>query len=135
MADQIFIPMISYENGLAAMGWLKTVFGLEEKEKWLAEDGSLSHGELASGGQVIMLATPSAEYRNPLNTRSEALAKSPYVRDGVLVRVKNVSETYERAKKEGATILSEVETGFPGTRFKLEDPQGHRWFVLEDNSI
>lgn len=134
MSGQVFIPMLSYEDGLAAMDWLKLVFGFEERERWLAEDGTLSHGELASRDQVLMLATPGPQYKNPKQTRTREMNEISYVMDGVLVYVDDVNKTFDMAKSRGATILSEIETGFPGTRFRMEDPEGHRWFVLEVNA-
>jgi PhnB protein len=63
-----------------------------ERTRLLDDSGRLSHGELELGGQVIMLATPSANYRGPKNHRescAEAAAwhDVPYVIDGLLVYV------------------------------------------------
>ena len=54
---QAVIPMIAYENGPAAMDWLITAFGFRERDRRV-ENGRLTHGELDTGGGVIMLATP-----------------------------------------------------------------------------
>ena len=51
--------------------------------------------------------------------------------NGVLIYVKDLSAVTERAIKHGGTALSEIETGFPGTRIRIEDPEGQRWFVIE----
>jgi PhnB protein len=51
--------------------------------------------------------------------------------DGVLVYVDDVDAHYTRAKAHGASILSEPEDGFPGRRYRAEDPEGHRWMFLE----
>ena len=42
-----------------------------------------------------------------------------------------IDENYMRAKKAGATILSEPEDGPPGRRYRAEDLEGHRWMFLE----
>ncbi len=56
---QDVIPMLSYENGLAALEWLKTAFGFNENtEMRFVEDGRLTHAELKAGENIIMIATP-----------------------------------------------------------------------------
>jgi uncharacterized glyoxalase superfamily protein PhnB len=61
--------MLSYEDGVSAMEWLRDIFGMDIKEKWLGEDGRLEHGELEYSGQRIMLATPTPLYQSPKTLR------------------------------------------------------------------
>jgi uncharacterized glyoxalase superfamily protein PhnB len=42
-----------------------------------------------------------------------------------------VSRHFERARSKGANILSEVEDGGPGKRYRVEDIEGHRWMFME----
>ena len=51
--------------------------------------------------------------------------------DGVLVYVNNLDRHFERANQAGATILSVIEEGPPGRRYRAEDLEGHRWFFVE----
>jgi PhnB protein len=55
----------------------------------------------------------------------------PYIIDGVLVYVENVDAHIAKARASGATILSEVESGGPGKRYRAEDLEGHRWMFVE----
>ena len=130
------VPMIAYENGPAAMDWLAHAFGFRERARMVAKDGRLSHGEMEAGEGLIMLATPSANYHGPKRHREECgVARSwhdvPYVIDGVLVYVPDVELHFERAKAAGATILSPVEQGGEGKRYRAEDLEGHRWMFIE----
>lgn len=59
------IPMIAYEDGIAALGWLAKAFGFRERTRMLGPDGRLSHGEMEAGDGVIMLATPTPDYESP----------------------------------------------------------------------
>ena len=43
-------PYLLYEDVPAALAWLSEAFGFEERERWVDENGTLSHGELALGG-------------------------------------------------------------------------------------
>ena len=130
------IPMIAYENGPAAMDWLSRAFGFREKARMTAPDGRLSHGEMEAGDGLIMLATPSPHYRGPKRHREECesarrWSEVPYIIDGVLVYVADIAGHFERAKAAGATILSAPEEGTEGKRYRVEDPEGHRWMFME----
>ena len=130
------IPMLSYEDGIAAMNWLCSVFGFSEKTRMLDDDGKLAHGELTLGNGLIMLASPTPDYQSPKRHRqfckaAAAWHKVPYVINGVLVCVEDVRQHFARSKELGATILSDIETGAPGTRYRAEDLEGQRWMFLQ----
>jgi uncharacterized glyoxalase superfamily protein PhnB len=134
--DMAVTPMLAYEDGAAALLWLSKAFGFRELTRMTGDDGRLAHGEMETGDGVIMLATPSPDYEGPGRHREHCEAARrwstvPWVIDGVLVYVDNVSEHYERAKKEGAGILSEPEIGPYGTKYRVEDIEGHRWMFME----
>lgn len=118
------------------MDWLAKAFGFRERARMSAPDGRLSHGEMEAGDGLIMLATPSPHYHGPKRHREESDAarlwsEVPYIIDGVLVYVDDVQAHFERAKAAGATILSPVEEGAEGKRYRVEDLEGHRWMFME----
>ena len=131
------VPMLAYEDGPAAMDWLAKAFGFDEVGRILGPDGRLSHGEMMTGEEgMIMLATPSPHYQSPRHHRESCEAAArwsevPYVVDGVLVYVWDVDAHFERARAAGATILSPVESGGPGKRYRAEDLEGHRWMFMQ----
>src|SRR5439155_16144737 len=107
------IPMIAYEDGVAALDWLARAFGFRERTRMIGQDGRLSHGEMEAGDGVIMLATPTPDYESPKRhrqgcERARRWSAVPWVIDGVLVQVDDVDQHFERAKRAGATILSEL---------------------------
>ena len=133
---QGLIPALSYEDGLAALDWLARAFGFRELKRWLWDDGRLAHGEMETGGGVVMLATPSPDYVGPRRHRESCeqarlWSQVPWVIDGVLVYVEDVGAHCERAKQAGAVILSEPEDGSPGRRYRVEDLEGHRWMFMQ----
>ena len=129
--------MLSYRDGPAAMDWLAAIFGFHEQERWLADDGSLAHGEMTAGGARIMLATPTPDYESPLEHRSHCVqaaqwSRAPWVIDGVLVFVDDVEAHFARAQAAGATLLSGVEDGPEDSRlYRVEDVEGHRWMFMQ----
>src|SRR5262249_316848 len=125
------VPMLSYQDGNAALDWLARAFGFHERRRMLGKDGRLSHGEMEGGNALIMLATPTPDYQGPKLHRNQCEAARrwsavPWVIDGVLVQVADIDAHFARAKREGATILSELEDGPPAKRYRAEDLEGHR---------
>jgi PhnB protein len=118
------------------MDWLSTAFGFKERTRMVTPEGRLSHGEMEAGEGLIMLATPSPDYEAPKKHREgcEQAAKwssVPYIIDGVLVYVPDVPAHYERARKAGARILSEIDLDERAKRYRVEDLEGHRWMFME----
>lgn len=130
------VPMISYEDGIAALAWLRKAFGFVETARLTTPDGRLSHGEMKAGDGLIMLASPTPEYRGPKHHRevceqARKWSEVPWIIDGVLVYVDDLDQHFNRAMAAGAMILSEIEEGPPGRRYRAEDLEGHRWFFFE----
>jgi PhnB protein len=130
------IPMLSYEDGIAALDWLHRAFGFRVTARLTTPDGRLSHGEMTAGNGLIMLASPTPEYRGPRRHREECeqarkWSAVPWIVDGVLVYVNDLDRHFDRASLAGATILSAIEEGPPGRRYRAEDLEGHRWFFFE----
>jgi uncharacterized glyoxalase superfamily protein PhnB len=128
--------MLSYEDGVAALEWLATAFGFRETARLIAPDGRLSHGEMEAGDGLIMLASPTADYHSPKRHRefcehARKWSAVPWIIDGVLVYVDDVGAHFKRARAAGARILSDIEEGPPGRRYRTEDLEGHRWFFFE----
>ena len=69
MAQRI-IPMIAYEDTAAAIDWLTSAFGFEERgQRYIMEDGTIGHAELELDGEIVMLATPNRDYQAPKRHR------------------------------------------------------------------
>ena len=127
------VPMLAYEDGVAAIAWLVSAFGFRERTKWIDDAGRLSHGELEIGDGLVMLASPTPAYESPKHHRAHcaeaaAWSRVPYIIDGVLVEVDDVDAHYDRARAAGARILSEPANQEEGFRhYRAEDLEGHRW--------
>ena len=104
----------------------------------LDDKGRLAHGEIAMGNSIIMLASPTSVYQSPGHHSKvcETTARwrqVPYIFNGVLVYVDDVRKHFQTAKENGAVILSGIEEGGPGARYRAEDLEGHRWMFMERN--
>lgn len=91
---------------------------------------------MEAGDGLIMLATPSPDYRSPRRHRDSCedarkWSAVPWVVDGVLVYIDDVNAHYERAQRAGAAILSDPDEGPDGRRYRVEDLEGHRWMFVQ----
>ena len=128
-------PMLSYEDVGAAADWLVRAFGFEEVERFDWE-GRVAHVTLRLGSGVVMIGWPGESYVSPkrLREQCEAAAKMydvPWVVDGVWVQVDDLEAHFERAREEGARMLSEIEDGTVERLYRAEDPEGHRWMFTQ----
>lgn len=128
--------MIAYEDAAATMNWLVRAFGFTERRRMTDQQGRIVHGELELSGNIVMVATPTREYRNPRN-HAESCEQAgrwsavPWVIDGVLVFVDDVDEHYNKALAAGATMLSGIEDSGPGRLYRVADIEGHRWMFMQ----
>src|SRR5262245_44361523 len=120
-SSQGVFPMLSYEDGVAAIEWLTRVFGFRETPgtRIMMPDGSLGHVQMETGSGEIMLASGSVGYESPRHhrehcDRARKWSQVPWVINGTLVHVADAEAHYARAQREGATLLTDIEGGFPG---------------------
>ena len=133
---QTVVPMLAYEDGLAAIGWLTRAFGFRENEDArFTNDGTLTHAELDVGdGSVVFIASPTPEYESPAHHRetceqARRWQDNQWAIDGIQVAVGDVDAHAERARAAGANIVREPGDVPPvGLRvYTVEDLEGHRW--------
>ena len=136
MAQRV-IPMVSYEDAGRAAEWLSAAFGFEETERFDFE-GRVAHVTLELDGNVVFVGSPSPDYRSPATLAAEyesvrRMLETPYVIDGVMVYVDDISAHLERARAAGATVLSELEDNpSVGQRqYRAADLEGHRWMFAQ----
>ena len=136
MPDQTVFPMMAYEDAAAAMDWLVRAFGFAERRRMTDKHGRVVHGELELSGNTVMVASPTPDYQGPKRhaescEHARQWLKVPWVIDGVLVFVDDIDSHFTQAKREGATMLSEIENGGPGRLYRAADPEGHRWMFVQ----
>jgi uncharacterized glyoxalase superfamily protein PhnB len=125
--------MLSYEDVAAAADWLCSAFGFTEAGRF-EDGGRVTHVNLVAGDGAVMLGWPGPDYRSPRNHRDRCddarrWLETPFVVDGVYVRVDDIEAHLRRARAAGATILSGLEDNDAvGQRqYRAEDVEGHRW--------
>ena len=134
---QTVVPMVAYEDAAAAIDWLTSAFGFEEiADERYTEDGRITHAELRVGGDASIYVanpTPTTSHRSAIarNARRPlGWSSVPWVVDGLLVHVDDVKAHFAQAETAGARMLSPVEEGPDGLRYRTEDLEGHRWMFV-----
>lgn len=113
-------PVLIYPEVRAAVEWLESAFGFEERVR--IGDAHRSQLRVGSDGSVVVA-----------DVRGDQVAPSAGVVTQLLkVRVPDVDAAFERARDFGARVLEEPQTFEYGERScLLEDLAGHRWELTQ----
>jgi uncharacterized glyoxalase superfamily protein PhnB len=122
-ADPQVVPYLLYEDAGAAMDWLIRVFGFTERARDRQGDGRVRHGELLTGGGVIMVGSPGGGFRGPARLGEVTQLQCITVTDLVAHR--------ERAQAAGAAVSELSERANRAHSYTVDDPEGHRWYFSE----
>ena len=117
-------PYLLYEDVAGALEWLTRAFGFRERMRIPGPDGKVGHAEMELADGIIMMGCPGPQYQNP--------KRVGHVTQNLYVYVDDVDKHFEKAKKEGATILEEPEDQFYGDRrYGAVDLEGHHWYFAQ----
>lgn len=118
-------PYLYYEDAGAALDWLSRVYGFSERpHETIRTESGVVHACVSTGRGLVFIGHPGSGYENP--SRLGQATQSVYV------YVSELTQHYERARREGATILSPPEDTFYGDRrYGSADLEGHQWFFAE----
>jgi uncharacterized glyoxalase superfamily protein PhnB len=121
-----------YSDAAKALDWLCEAFGFEIQLKVEDGEGRLVHSELVFGGGVIMAGQAGKEpHRRSPRELGGANTQS------LMLYVDDVRAHCERARKHGATIVSEPkvtdygEDYWSDLGYEAVDLDGHHWWFVE----
>jgi len=127
-------PQISsvlfYDDAPAAIEWLEKAFGFATRLRVEDGAGGILHSELELGTGVVMVSSAREAKQSP---RSFAGANT----QSLCVYVDDVARHFERARAEGASIVSEPadhdygEAYWSDRGYEALDCEGHRWWFAE----
>ncbi len=132
MADRLnVIPHLRYERPGDAIPWLTRVFGFQERTRMAGPNGRIYVAELVCpGGAVIMLGgqLPASRFEKLPGFRPAGDRGWPLLTHSTTVLMPEVDAHFERARSEGATILSKPKDQPWGIReYEALDLEGHHW--------
>ena len=119
-------PMLAYRDASAAIDFLCRAFGFVESSRYPMPDGRIGHAELRYGGSLLMLASAFPEF----GLLSPAQMTEHHSQ--LHCTVDDVDAHYQKARSEGATIVTEPRLQPHGARsYRAIDLEGHRWIFSE----
>lgn len=119
-AAATFYPELIYEDADAAIGWLNSTFGFEQRELVRDEDGAIVHAELSFGGAIVMLGSAGGG-REPFSSLPTG-GRLIYCGTG------EIDSLHDRAAAGGAEIVvPPTDTHYGSRDFAARDPEGNIW--------
>ncbi len=120
------IPTLRYKNARAAIDWLKSAFGFEEKLVVPGEGDTIAHAQLTLGNGMIMLGSSSDDdfgcLQQPPSSLTGPVFQSPYI------IVSDIENHYEHARAAGANIAMPLKAeDYGGKGYSCWDAEGHLW--------
>jgi uncharacterized glyoxalase superfamily protein PhnB len=123
-SSQRIVPYLLYRDAPAAIDFLTRAFGFEERFRYPMDDGRIGHAEMTYQGSVVMLASAFDGFgASPLDL--------PNVHGLTVCVVDHVDRHFERARSEGATLVSEPGEQHGSRTYRAMDPEGHRWMFMQ----
>lgn len=117
---QRLVPYLIYADAPAAIEFLCSAFGFDERMRYPMPDGRVGHCELVYEGNKLMLASVFEGFGDsPLHVSNVTCSFYCYVDD--------VDAHYARALAAGATITAEPHEEHGMRSYRASDPEGYRW--------
>ncbi len=122
-----------YEDPASAIDWLCEAFGFEVQLKVEGDGGSIEHSELVFGEGLIMVAGEKPRFPQARPPSKVGGANT----QNMMVYVDDVEAHCARARKAGATIVSEPDTHDYGDDYwsdrgyECRDVGGHHWWFYQ----
>jgi uncharacterized glyoxalase superfamily protein PhnB len=118
------VPALTYADVPRAVEWLVRVFGFREREEARLSWPGGGIAWIETGNGLFSVATPDETWGESAGSGAARVVMKVYVSD--------VDEHFARAKREGASVVSEPQDGFWGGRiYRALDPEGHRWEISQ----
>jgi uncharacterized glyoxalase superfamily protein PhnB len=114
------IPVLTYPDVRAAVGWLDSAFGAVEHVRI----GRGHRAQMSIGAGAFVVAEAAAKRRPPASGEPVSIS--------IMVRVEDVRAHCARARAAGAAIVDEPTDHAYGERqYSAVDPAGHHWTFTE----
>jgi uncharacterized glyoxalase superfamily protein PhnB len=110
-------PSLRYRDAPAAIQFLKSAFGFQERQVIANPDGTIAHAELSLGPSILMLGSA----RDDMYGERVGLG-------WLYVAIDDPDAHCERAQAAGATIVTELhDTDYGSRDYAARDPEGNYW--------
>jgi len=114
-------PYLHYDDVNAMIDWLTSVFGFQERGRWLDTQGVLRNAELYVGDTEVWL-DGDPEYWSQRGRRPE---------EWIGIWVDDVDAMHARVKDAGIEVAPPKNEFYAVRTFNVVDPEGYTWGFLQ----
>ena len=117
-------PYLIVKGAANAIDYYKMAFDAQEIMRMPGPNGTIAHAEIQIGNARLMLAdeSPQMGHKSPQTIGGSGT--------GLMLYVKDVDDTFQRAVSGGGKVVRPVQDQFYGDRSgNLTDPFGHQWTI------
>lgn len=123
MPPGILIPELVYDDMSAAVSWLCTTFGFQERLRI-----GKHRTQLLVGSSSALVIVQSQKYMSAASNAGEADPSQKQYDHSLMVRVADANQHYEHVKGCGARIITPpADFPFGERQYTVEDLAGRRW--------
>jgi PhnB protein len=112
---QAIMPYLILKDASEFIEFTKKVFGAENSNKQIRDDGTIMHAEIIINGSTIMVTEQNQDWAKQTSN--------------LFIYVPNVDETYKKALENGATNLMELSDQDYGRTCGITDSFGNVWWI------
>ncbi|MBS7233554.1 VOC family protein [Flavobacterium psychroterrae] len=112
---QTIMPYLILKDASEFIEFTKKVFGAENSNKQIRDDGTIMHAEIIVNGSTIMVTEENQDWAKQTSN--------------LFIYVTNADETYKKALENGATNLMELSDQDYGRTCGITDSFGNVWWI------
>jgi uncharacterized glyoxalase superfamily protein PhnB len=117
------VPMLYYDDVVAAQAWLSSAFGLETARQHTNRDGDAVGAEMRIGSGVVMLLGGDDAQFGLRSAKEQGVATG-----GAYITLDDVDAHYEVARAAGATIVVSLQDmDYGSCEYGALDLEGQFW--------
>jgi uncharacterized glyoxalase superfamily protein PhnB len=118
--NQTVMPYLILENAAGFILFTQKVFGARINFKNMRDENIIRHAEIMIGDDSTIMFADSTHEFEPSTAN-------------LFIYVNNADETFQKAIREGATIVKEITDESYGRGGGIKDPFGNIWWVTAIN--
>jgi PhnB protein len=121
---QVVYPYLRVHNAAEALAFYARAFDAIEQFRLTEPNGRIGHAQIKIGPTTMMLSDeyPERDIKGPRSLGGTSIS--------IHLHVTNVDEAFERAVREGASVVRPLQDQFYGERSgTVRDPFGHEWLL------
>jgi uncharacterized glyoxalase superfamily protein PhnB len=111
-------PYLEYEDAGSMLDWLSSVFGFQERSRFVDKDDAVQQAEMLVGETELWFGGRGPGYWEQQGKRPDQY---------ILVWVDDVDAMYQRVKDAGIEVEPPKDETYDVRSLSVQDPEGYHW--------